>query len=173
MMMRQPTAKVIVFFLGALAVGYALAIPIMTGMLQISINPTSLANLTAFAILFAVIMTIWLDQPLELELIKWPEKKAKIAKQRPVSQPEPTEQPVTAPQQPTMTSQSITPAQPLQISSEALFPHESPSEHWDVDFGDSQQVYQGTDLPVWILAGWAIFIIWAVVYLLSGLPTAF
>ncbi|NJN94286.1 MAG: hypothetical protein HC875_09450 [Anaerolineales bacterium] len=51
------------------------------------------------------------------------------------------------------------------------FPHETPTDHWDINFGDSEQVYQGTDLPVWILAGWAAFIIWAVVYLISGLPT--
>ncbi len=54
-----------------------------------------------------------------------------------------------------------------------LFPHEEPSEHWDVDFGDSKQVYQGSDLPIWILAGWAAFIIWGLIYLFSGLPTAF
>lgn len=54
-----------------------------------------------------------------------------------------------------------------------LFPHEEPTEHWEVDFGDSKQVYQGTDLPIWLLAGWAAFIIWALVYLFSGLPTAF
>ena len=51
----------------------------------------------------------------------------------------------------------------------ALFPHEVPSEHWDADFSDSQQVYQGSMLPMWILAGWAIFIIWALVYLYFGL----
>ena len=51
----------------------------------------------------------------------------------------------------------------------ALFPHEVPSEHWDADFGDSRQVYQGSDLPLWLLAGWAVFIIWALVYLYFGL----
>ena len=51
----------------------------------------------------------------------------------------------------------------------ALFPHEVPSEHWDADFGDSRQVYQGSDLPLWLLAGWAAFIIWALVYLYFGL----
>lgn len=62
---------------------------------------------------------------------------------------------------------------PLGTPSTPLFPHEVPSEHWDIDFGDSKQTYQGTDLPVWILAGWAAFILWAVIYLYSGLPTAF
>lgn len=51
----------------------------------------------------------------------------------------------------------------------ALFPHEVPSEHWNADFSDSKQVYQGSMLPIWILAGWAIFIIWALVYLYFGL----
>ncbi|ETW94809.1 MAG: hypothetical protein ETSY1_33300 [Candidatus Entotheonella factor] len=50
-----------------------------------------------------------------------------------------------------------------------LFPHEIPTEHWKADFGDSRQVYQGSRLPVWLLAGWATFIIWALVYLYFGL----
>ncbi len=50
-----------------------------------------------------------------------------------------------------------------------LFPHEVPSEHWQADFGDSRQVYQGSRLPIWLLAGWATFIIWALVYLYFGL----
>ncbi len=52
-----------------------------------------------------------------------------------------------------------------------LFPHEVPSEHWKVDFGDNRQVYQGSTLPIWLLAGWATFIIWALVYLYFGLTT--
>ncbi len=52
-----------------------------------------------------------------------------------------------------------------------LFPHEVPSEHWKADFGDSRQVYQGSTLPIWLLAGWATFIIWALVYLYFGLTT--
>jgi hypothetical protein len=168
--MRQPTAKAIVFFVGILAVGYALAIPVATGLLQLSINPTSFANITAFAILFAVLMTIWLDKPLELELIKWPEKRADQPKA--MSQPQPVEPAATvSPLELTPTGTTNIPG--LSIPPNALFPHEMPTDHWDVDFGDSKQVYQGADLPVWILAGWAIFIIWAVVYLISGLPTAF
>ena len=53
------------------------------------------------------------------------------------------------------------------------FPHDAPLEHWDADFGDSKEVYEGTALPLWLLAGWAIFILWAVAYLAFGLPTAF
>lgn len=55
----------------------------------------------------------------------------------------------------------------------ALFPHEIPTPHWDVDFGDNKQTYEGSDLPIWILAGWAIFILWGIIYLVAGLPTAF
>ena len=62
---------------------------------------------------------------------------------------------------------------PTGSPSTTLFPHEAPTEHWDIDYNDSKQSYQGTDLPIWLLAGWAAFIIWAVVYLISGLPTAF
>lgn len=62
---------------------------------------------------------------------------------------------------------------PESSPSTTLFPHETPSEHWDIDYNDTKQSYQGTDLPIWILVGWAAFIIWAVIYLISGLPTAF
>jgi hypothetical protein len=55
----------------------------------------------------------------------------------------------------------------------SYFPYETQTEHWNVDFADTHQVYEGTALPVWILAGWAAFIIWAVLYLIAGLPTAF
>lgn len=58
-------------------------------------------------------------------------------------------------------------------SAEPAFPYEAQSEHWDADFSNSQEVYQGADLPVWILAGWAAFIIWAIVYLMAGARTAF
>lgn len=50
-----------------------------------------------------------------------------------------------------------------------LFPHEVPSEHWKANSSDSRQMYQGSRLPVWLLAGWATFIIWALVYLYFGL----
>lgn len=170
-MMRQPTTKAIVFMIGALAVGYALAIPFVTGALQTPITVTSFANISAFAILFTVVVTIWLDRPLELELIKWPEKKPKV-EQPPETLPQAIEPPV-APEPVEVEPQQTTNGQIPKITPGGLFPHETPTEHWNVDFGDSKQVYEGTDLPVWILAGWAAFIIWAVVYLISGLPTAF
>lgn len=164
--MRQPQLKAIVFFIGVLLVGYAIAIPVATGIMQLPLNAVTFLNMTAFAILSAVTLTIWLDKPLELELFKWPEKKADQPKPQPASPAEQLQ--VTAP--PPQIAQQ---PQPVQSPSTKLFPHEEPSEHWDVDFGDTKQVYQGADLPVWILAGWAVFIIWAVVYLVSGLPGAF
>ena len=54
-----------------------------------------------------------------------------------------------------------------------IFPYEAASEHWDVDFGNPKEVYEGSDLPLWILAGWAVFIIWAVIYLIVGLRAGF
>ena len=56
---------------------------------------------------------------------------------------------------------------------DASFPYEAQSEHWNVDFSNSKEVYQGSALPVWILAGWAIFIIWAIIYIMAGARTAF
>ncbi len=58
-------------------------------------------------------------------------------------------------------------------SSMPLFPHDIPTEHWDINYNDTNESYEGTALPIWILAGWAVFILWAVIYLLFGLPTAF
>ncbi len=168
--MNKPQLKAIVFFLGILGTGYALAIPLATGLFGSPFNPLIFANITAFAFLFAVVMTVLLDRPLELELFKWPEKKPKAERPQPVVTPSAQVQ-TTAPVE---IQQKQTSTLPVSSSpSTSLFPHETPTEHWDVDFGDSKQVYQGSDLPVWILAGWAIFIIWGVIYLLAGLPTAF
>jgi hypothetical protein len=167
--MRQPTAKVIFFFLGVLGVGYAIGMPVMTGILQMPLNLVNFLNLSAFAFLFAVLMTIWLDRPLELDLFKWPEERPKAVQRRseaaapPVVASPPVQPPGPAP----------TPDYYPRVEPGKLFPHETPSDHWEVDFGDGHQVYQGSELPVWILAGWVVFIIWAIVYLVSGLPTAF
>ena len=167
--MNKPTSQAIVFFLGALGVGYAISVPFLTGFLGADIGLESLANLTAFAFLFAVVMTAWLDRPFELGLFKWPEKKPEEKAQTTPPPPQPAAPAVT----PEIESHPAPSTQPPEIPSGTLFPHEIPSEHWNADFGDSKQVYQGSDLPVWILAGWAIFIIWAIVYLVFGLPTAF
>lgn len=156
--MRQPSQKLIIFFIVALGAGYAVSFGIMTFILDAPLRLYGFDNLTLVALLVAGLLLVWFDKPMELGLFKWPASKPK------------TEQTVQAVQ----TSASIDPASAaMQVSSPkgTVFPYEPPTEHWDVNFGDSKQVYQGTDLPVWILAGWAAFIIWAVVYLISGLPT--
>ena len=168
--MNQPKLKALVFFIGMLLVGYALAIPLFTAVFQMLVGPVLFLNLTACAILFAVVMTILLDRPMELELFKWPEKKPDINPEQflpPLPSPTVESQPEVAPQ-------PVTPIQSTEpTASQRLFPHDTPTEHWNIDFGDSKQAYQGSDLPVWILAGWAIFIIWSILYLAAGLPTAF
>ena len=55
----------------------------------------------------------------------------------------------------------------------SMFPYEEASDHWDIDFADTNQSYEGSALPLWLLAGWAAFILWAVLYLVMGLPQAF
>lgn len=71
--------------------------------------------------------------------------------------------------------QSVTeaPTQADNKPADQPFPYEAQSDHWDADFSNSKEVYQGMALPVWILAGWAVFIIWAIVYLTAGARTAF
>lgn len=71
--------------------------------------------------------------------------------------------------QPVMEKQTTTTGK----AADAGFPYEAQSDHWDVDFSNSKEVYQGAALPVWILAGWAVFIIWAIIYLTAGARTAF
>jgi hypothetical protein len=82
--------------------------------------------------------------------------------------PDGAAQPDAASQPNPEASPPVDPYEPELIQG-GLFPHEVPTEHWQADFSDSRQVYQGSRLPVWLLAGWATFIIWALVYLYFGL----
>jgi hypothetical protein len=171
--MNQPKLKAIVFFLGTLGVGFAIGV-LLLPTLRIPYTLYNFINVTAFAFLFAVVLTVWLDRPLDLELFKWPEEKPE-PEVRPEASATPT-QPAAEEQAPVraeVEAEAVPVARPSEIPTEAMFPHESPTEHWDIDFGDSKQAYQGSDLPVWILAGWAVFILWALIYLIVGLPTAF
>lgn len=152
--MRQPSPKLIVFFLLAMGAGYGLSYVVMTYVLDTPLRLYGFGNLTAIAFLFAVLMVIWLDKPFDLGFFKWPK-------------PKPQDEQVQTYAQVNLEERDIQ----IHIPRGSVFPHEVPSEHWGVDFGDSKQVYQGAELPMWILAGWAIFIIWAIVYLISGLPT--
>ncbi len=159
--MRRPTKRAILFFLLALGTGYTLSLLVMSLLLDAPLRSYGFFNLTLVAILFASLLMIWLDKPLGLGLFEWREPKPK-----PKKEPKPalTAEPDTG---------EVAKIDSAEVSKGAFFPHEIPTEHWDADFGDSKQVYQGSDLPIWILAGWAAFILWAVVYLVSGLPTAF
>jgi hypothetical protein len=49
------------------------------------------------------------------------------------------------------------------------FPYIDNARHWDVDFNDTHQSYEGDALPGWLLAGWAAFIVWAIAYLILAL----
>jgi hypothetical protein len=151
------------FFVVALLAGYAVSYALMALVLQAPLYLYGFLNLTVVALLIAILLTVWLDKPLDLGLFKWPAPKPK--KEKPAT-PAPAVTPVESANgdQPGIAPQT-------QLVRGGLFPYEVPSEHWTVDFSDGEKVYQGADLPIWILAGWAIFIIWAVVYLFSGLET--
>lgn len=157
--------KSIIFFVLALLAGYAVSFGLMLGLLNAPLRLYGFWNLTLVAVLVAVLLVLWLDKPFELGIFKWPPSKPKDKDKGSDSKPESRMlrmqelQPGEAfglPQQP-------------QLRSGILFPHEIPGEHWEADFGDSKAVYQGADLPLWILAGWAVFIIWGIAYLVSGL----
>lgn len=71
------------------------------------------------------------------------------------------------------TRDTATGTQAESVTQNSAFPHDPQTDHWDVDFSDSKQVYEGMALPLWLLAGWAMFIIWAVIYLTAGVRTTF
>lgn len=48
----------------------------------------------------------------------------------------------------------------------SIFPYVDNKKHWDIDYNDTSQSYEGSALPAWILAGFAVFVLWAIVYLL-------
>lgn len=157
--MRQPSQKLIIFFIIALGAGYAISFVVMDYVLAAPLRLYGFANLTLVALLIAGLLVVWFDKPMELGLFKWPASKPKV---------EVASSHIVRSSAPAASSDS---GAQVNTPKGSGFPHETPTDHWDINFGDSEQVYQGTDLPVWILAGWAAFIIWAVVYLISGLPT--
>lgn len=151
--------KTIIFFLLALLAGYAVSLGLMLGLLNAPLRLYGFGNLTLVAVLVAILLAIWLDKPFELGIFKWPASKPKEAK--PASRALHAEELKPGEAAGSFPQPALRPG--------ILFPHEPPGDHWDTDFGDSHKVYQGADLPLWILAGWAVFIIWAVAYLVSGL----
>jgi hypothetical protein len=157
---RRPSQKAILFFLLALGAGYAISIGIMVGLLNTEMRLYGFANVSLIAFLIAFILLVWFDKPFELKLFDWPEEKPKTEEKQAVDDSQPQ-------------APGEGPSAPIgQVPSGSMFPHERPTEHWEADFADPKEVYEGTALPIWLLAGWAIFIIWAVIYLVSGLPTA-
>jgi hypothetical protein len=50
-----------------------------------------------------------------------------------------------------------------------IFPYVDNTQHWDIDFNDTNQSYEGSVLPPWILVGFAIFVLWAIVYMVIAL----
>jgi hypothetical protein len=159
---RRPTKKAILFFGLALGTGFTVSWIVMTFILGAPLRLYGFVNLFMVALLIAFLLVIWLDRPFELKLFQWPEP------QPPPEHEEQEQAPV--PQAETTEPEFV---QSVPVAKDSMFPHELPSEHWGVDFGDSKQTYEGMALPIWLLAGWAAFIIWAVVYLVSGLPGAF
>ena len=173
--MRRPTGKIVLFFLVFLAAGYGAALITMTLVLNVSPREFGFGWQTAIAIAVACILMILFDNYLELHLFEWPEEK-------PPEPPEPPEpsKPSAPPAEAAQSSPGASvqppsaPPQPSDSQAAAFgFPYETQGDHWEVDFSDSSETYEGTELPMWILAGWAAFVIWAVAYLVSGLPDAF
>ncbi|RME69642.1 MAG: hypothetical protein D6784_18090 [Chloroflexi bacterium] len=161
--MLHPSRKTILVFILALGTGYVVSWLLMSVVLAAPLRLYGFINLTLVALLVAVLLTIWLDKPLELNLFRWPETKPKEKRPAEALKPEPEGAMVDINDE----------AAEIKIRRVGMFPHEAPSEHWNVDFGDGKQVYEGSALPIWLLAGWATFILWAVIYLVAGLPTAF
>lgn len=157
--------KTIIFFVLALLAGYAVSFGLMEGLLGAPLRLYGFGNLTLVAFLVAILLVLWLDKPFELGIFKWPTSKPKDKDQNKDSKPEAR----MLRMEELKPGEAFGSVQQPQLRPGILFPHELPGEHWDTDFGDSKKVYQGADLPLWILAGWAAFIIWGIAYLVSGL----
>lgn len=50
-----------------------------------------------------------------------------------------------------------------------IFPYIDNSHHWDIDYNDTNQSYEGSVLPPWILGGFAVYVLWSIIYLLVAL----
>jgi hypothetical protein len=154
--MRRPSPKLIAFFLVALLAGYTLSYFMML-LLNVELRDYGFLTLSIVAFLIAFVLVIAFDGILELGAFEWPQERERPAGPDQAEASQPAE------------AEELKPPE----TTRGMFPYEPPTEHWDVDFGDNQQTYEGTELPIWLLAGWAAFILWAVIYLISGLPGAF
>ena len=168
--MRRPTSKAIIVFIIALLAGYAISGFIMLFVLETEFRLYGFFYLTMVALLFAVLMMVWLDRPLGLDLFKWREAPPKPEPDPAVEAAAAAAGAAAVASARAETAQAVSAYDMGDISEGSAFPHVKPYEHWDADFSNPKEVYEGTALPIWILAGWAAFIIWAVLYLFSGLP---
>ena len=168
--MRRPTSKAIIVFIIALLAGYAISGFIMLFVLETEFRLYGFVYLSAVALLFAILMMVWLDRPLGLELFKWKEPPPKPEPDPAVEAAAVAGGAAAVATARAETAQTVTAMNMGDIPADAAFPHVRPYEHWDADFSNPKEVYEGSSLPIWILAGWAAFIIWAVAYLVFGLP---
>jgi len=158
--MRRLNRKLVLFFLVSLGAGYAVSVGLMY-LLGAELRFYGFGTLTLVAVLVALILVIAFDKPFELGMFEWPSEKPPAPPPPKGSKPESG---TTAGGEggPTLSS--------MKMISGTIFPYEAPTDHWEIDFNDSQQSYEGTALPIWLLAGWAAFILWAIIYLIVGLP---
>ena len=160
--MRQ--AKLLIFILAAIIASFGITFLIIDVFLGQSIVAYGVGKFSfiAVSILFLFIaLAALFDGPLGLGLLAGLETTAEPAVK--------TTADTTIPEQ----AAGYQPPAEAPGQSRLDFPYEAQTEHWEIDFGDSHKTYEGSELPLWLLAGWAAFILWAVAYLISGLPDAF
>lgn len=49
------------------------------------------------------------------------------------------------------------------------FPYVDNKQHWDIDYNDTKYSYEGSALPAWVLAGFAVYVLWSIIYLIVAL----
>ncbi len=53
--------------------------------------------------------------------------------------------------------------------SNTYFPYVDNKQHWDIDYNDTNHSYEGSALPAWVLAGFAVYVLWSIIYLIIAL----
>jgi cytochrome c oxidase subunit 1 len=70
--MRHPTKRLIIAFIVSVVIGYAVSYGLMAGLLQAPLRLYGFNNLTAVALLVAIMLIFFLDVPLQLKAFDWP-----------------------------------------------------------------------------------------------------
>ncbi len=70
--MRRPSTRLIIATIVSLAVGYGVSWAIMVGLLEAPYRLYGFGNLTIVALLFAFLLVVFLDRPLNLRTFDWP-----------------------------------------------------------------------------------------------------